>query len=137
MIDDGIASELGAEYALRVEDQMKVKHNAYGMKPQASGLTHRLQLHSPIWIKEIHLFRSPHQRTLTDRFGVYPSGNGVDDIIIRSLRGRALPYVGVIPPRVGSLLSPEHTCLAMLWVTTPCSIIAALTFFLFPNFALI
>jgi hypothetical protein len=78
MIDDGIASELGAEYALRVEDQMKVKHNAYGMKPQASGLRHRSQLHPPIWIKKIHLFWSPHQRTLTDRFGVYPSGNNID-----------------------------------------------------------
>jgi hypothetical protein len=36
MIDEGIASEPGAEHALRMENQMKVKHIAYGMKPQAS-----------------------------------------------------------------------------------------------------
>jgi hypothetical protein len=38
MIDEGIASELGAEYGLRAENQMKVKPIAYGMKPQASEL---------------------------------------------------------------------------------------------------
>ena len=32
----GCASELGAEHTPRVETQMKVKHNAYGMKLQAS-----------------------------------------------------------------------------------------------------
>jgi len=36
MIDERNASELGAEYAPRVENQMNVKHIAYGMKPQAS-----------------------------------------------------------------------------------------------------
>jgi hypothetical protein len=35
MINERNASELGAEYSARAENQMKVKHIAYGMKPQA------------------------------------------------------------------------------------------------------
>jgi hypothetical protein len=45
MIDERNPSELGAEFAPRVENQMKVKHR---MPYETSGLRHRLQLHSPI-----------------------------------------------------------------------------------------
>lgn len=66
MIDEGNASEFGAEYAPRVKNQMK--------------------LHSPIWIKEIYIFCSSHQKTLTHHFGVYPTGNNIDSLSSDRLR---------------------------------------------------
>jgi len=100
------------------------------------GPRRRLQLHSPIWIKEIHIFWLPHQRALTDRFGVYPTGNNFDSSSSVHFEAARFLRWGYPTPSRHSAFPGAHMSNHVV-TTAPCSIIAALTSFLLANFAII